>query len=79
MQTPLPEATAAFEKLKSALISAPVLAYFDVTQSRVLHFDACGVSIGAVLQQHETEDCKQAAQANRLTLVLGQQGGSRVW
>jgi ribonuclease HI len=26
-----------------------------------------------------TENCKQAAQANRLTLVLGQQGGSRVW
>ena len=25
------------------------------------------------------EDCKQAAQANRLTLVLGQKGGSRVW
>ena len=29
--------------------------------------------------QRETEDCKQAAQTNRLTLVLGQQGGSRVW
>jgi hypothetical protein len=26
-----------------------------------------------------TESCKQAAQANRLTLVLEQQGGSRVW
>jgi hypothetical protein len=25
------------------------------------------------------EDCKQAAQANRLTFVLGQKGGSRVW
>jgi hypothetical protein len=25
------------------------------------------------------EDCKQAAQENRLTLVLGQKGGSRVW
>jgi hypothetical protein len=44
-----------FEKLKSALISAPVFAYFDVTQSHVLYVDACEVSIGAVLQQHEKD------------------------
>ena len=44
-----------FEKLKSALISAPVFAYFDVTQSHVLYVDACEVRIGAVLQQHEKD------------------------
>lgn len=56
-KTPLPdEALAAFDKLKEALMSAPVLAYFDVTKCHELYVDACGVSIGAVLQQHDEKD-----------------------
>ena len=41
----------AFEQLKSALTSAPVLQYFDVNRKTELYVDACKSSIGAVLQQ----------------------------
>ena len=55
--SPLPEdALKAFEDLKRALISAPVLAYFDINKSHELYVDACGLSIGAVLQQRDSED-----------------------
>ena len=41
----------AYEQLKSALVSAPVLQYFDVNRKTELFVDACQTSIGAVLQQ----------------------------
>jgi hypothetical protein len=41
----------AYEQLKSALVSAPVLQYFDVNRKTELFVDACKTSIGAVLQQ----------------------------
>ena len=41
----------AFEQLKVALTSAPVLQYFDVNRKTELYVDACKSSIGAVLQQ----------------------------
>jgi hypothetical protein len=47
-----PEVLTAVEKLKEALISSPVLAYFDVyAVATDLYCDASGGSIGAVLQQ----------------------------
>ena len=51
-KTPLAsEALAAFENLKTALTSAPVLSYFDSNRSTELFVDASTFSIGAVLQQ----------------------------
>ena len=54
-KTPIPEdAVQAYEKLKEALTSAPVLKYFDVNRPTELYVDACDNSIGAVLmQQHD--------------------------
>ena len=51
-KTPLTsEALGAFENLKTALTSAPVLSYFDSNRSTELFVDASKFSIGAVLQQ----------------------------
>ena len=50
--SPPPEsARQAFEKLKDALTSAPVLAYFDVTAPTKVSVDASGYAIGGVLEQ----------------------------
>ena len=46
-----PEVLESFEKLKTALTSAPVLAYFDVNAHHELFVDASGYAMGAVLQQ----------------------------
>lgn len=46
-----PEAETAFQVLKQALISAPVLALPDFTQQFVIDTDTCDVGIGAVLSQ----------------------------
>ncbi|KAK6190484.1 hypothetical protein SNE40_002346 [Patella caerulea] len=43
----------AFEHLKEALITTPVLAYPDSTKSYILHVDASGVGLGAILFQHQ--------------------------
>ena len=57
-KTPIPEeAVKAYDKLKEALISAPVLKYFDVNRPTELYVDACDNSIGAVLmQKHDDEN-----------------------
>ena len=43
----------AFEKLKLALVGAPVLAIPDPTAPFDLITDSCGYGVGAVLMQHE--------------------------
>lgn len=45
----------AFEDLKQALTSAPVLCHFDDTRPAILHTDASGHGIGAVLLQRDAK------------------------
>ena len=49
------EHTKAFEGLKQALISRPVLAQPDFTKPFTLHTDASGAALGAVLTQDDDE------------------------
>lgn len=48
-----PEAAAAFEELKQALTSAPLLSMPDFSQEFVIECDASGKGIGAVLMQNK--------------------------
>jgi hypothetical protein len=50
-----PDVLEAVDRLKEALTSAPVLAYFDVTAKTDLFTDASKVAIGGVLQQTDAE------------------------
>ena len=47
------ESQVAFDTLKAALISAPVLALPDFNCTFVVETDACDLEIGAVLLQNE--------------------------
>ena len=44
---------AAFERLRQCLMSPPILAYADYSRPFVLHTDACGNGLGAVLCQEQ--------------------------
>jgi len=50
-----PEVLEAFENLKVALTTAPVLKFFDVNAESTLSVDASGYSIGAVLHQTDAD------------------------
>ena len=45
----------AFQQLKDALVSPPVLAYPDFTREFVMHTDACKEGLGAVLEQQQDD------------------------
>ena len=45
-----------FERLKDLLTTPPMLAYPDYTQEFVLHTDASGEGVGAVLEQKQSDD-----------------------
>jgi len=54
----------AFEKLKAALISAPVLALPDFTQQFELEVDASGFALGAMLLQNDRLVACESRQLN---------------
>ena len=57
----------AFEKLKDALTSAQVMAYFDVNKQSFITVDASPVGISGILSQksHDSEDYRVVAYASR--------------
>ena len=55
----------AFEKLKDLLTSTPVLAYLNFAAKFVLHTDASGESLGAVLEQEEDGKLHPVAYTSR--------------
>ena len=61
----------AVDKLKEALISSPVLAYFDVNAVATdLYCDASGGSIGAVLHQTDKDGVDISSWVCRLQFAL---------
>lgn len=69
--TPLPaEATAAFQNLKRAMCTAPVLAYYDSSRETQLWTDASDYAIGgAVLQRDEKGDWRPIGYYSRRLLA----------
>jgi hypothetical protein len=61
----LPAAKEAFEKLKNALVTAPVLAYPDFTLPFIICSDASNVAVGAVLGQLVDNKYKPVMYASR--------------
>ena len=61
----LPAAKEAFEKLKNALATAPVLAYPDFSVPLIICYDASNVAVGAVLGQMVTKKYKPVMYASR--------------
>lgn len=63
------EEQASFEDLKSALLSAPILAHFDPAKATYLHTDASGEGLGAVLLQQDGDDTQRVVSyaSRRLT------------
>ncbi|XP_055957860.1 retrovirus-related Pol polyprotein from transposon opus isoform X1 [Patella vulgata] len=55
----------AFQNLKTSLVQPPVLAYADFTQPFILHTDASGVGLGAVLYQKQDGFERVIAYASR--------------
>jgi hypothetical protein len=58
-------ASAAFDALKAALCSAPVLLIPDPTKPYTLNCDACGYAIGATLQQDHGNGLQPVAYMSR--------------
>ena len=57
----------AFEKLKNALTSVPVMAYFDTTKDTIVTVDASPVGISTILalKDSASDDCRIVAYASR--------------
>lgn len=60
-----PACTEAFQKVKTCLIRAPVLAFADPTKPYILHVDASFDGLGAVLNQEYPEGLRPVAFASR--------------
>ena len=53
-----PAATAAFEYLKKAFTTAPILIHYDPNQESIVETDASDYALGAILSQRSSEDGK---------------------
>ena len=63
----LPEHQAAFEKKKSALLTTPVMSYYDIDKQTVSGFDASPFGVSAVIGQRRyySEQCNIVAYGSR--------------
>ena len=66
------ECQRAFETLRDALVSPPVLAYPDFTKPFILHCDASGAGIGAVLTQKSLEGRERVVSYGSKALSKGE-------
>ena len=60
-----PECQEAFDQLKTALMSSPILAYADFDQPFFIEIDACQTGLGAVLSQKQEGHKRVVAYASR--------------
>ena len=56
----------AFTKLKDALVNPPILAYADFSKPFILHTDASGCGLGAVLYQEDDGKERVIAYASQI-------------